>query len=92
MAINFTYYPTSNRVPGVYVEMDPSQANTATVLQNTLLIGQITVTGTAVSNEPVLIESKAQLLTLCGAGSMLYNMGTRYLDARSVRSVVHPTD
>jgi phage tail sheath gpL-like len=80
MAINFTYYPTSNRVPGVYVEMDPSQANSATVLQNTLLIGQITITGTAVSNHPVLIESKAQLLTLCGAGSMLNAMGSRYLD------------
>jgi phage tail sheath gpL-like len=80
MGINFTYYPTSNRVPGVYVEMDPSQANSATVLQNTLLIGQITVTGTAASNEPVLIESKAQLLTLCGAGSMLNAMGSRYLD------------
>ena len=80
MAINFTYYPTSNRVPGVFVEMDPSQANTATVLQNTLLIGQITVAGTAISNEPVLVESKAQLITLCGAGSMLANMGNRYLD------------
>ncbi len=80
MAINFTYYPTSNRVPGVFVEMDPSQANTATVLQNTLLIGQITVTGTAISNQPVLVESKAQLVTLCGAGSMLANMGSRYLD------------
>jgi phage tail sheath gpL-like len=80
MAINFTYYPTSNRVPGVYVEMDPSQANSATVLQNTLLIGQITITGTAVSNYPILIESKAQLLTLCGKGSMLNAMGSRYLD------------
>jgi phage tail sheath gpL-like len=80
MAINFTYYPTSNRVPGVFVEMDPSQANSATVLENTLLIGQITVAGTATTNMPVLVESKAQLLTLCGAGSMLYNMGSRYLD------------
>ena len=80
MAINFTYYPTSNRVPGVYVEMDPSQANSATVLQNTLLIGQITMAGTAVSNVPALIESKAQLLTLCGAGSMLNAMGSRYID------------
>lgn len=79
MAIQFTYYPTSNRVPGVFVEMDPSQANTATVLENTLLIGQITVEGTAVTNEPVLIESVAQLLTLCGPGSMLANMGQRYL-------------
>jgi phage tail sheath gpL-like len=80
MAINFTYYPTSNRVPGVYVEMDPSQANSATVLQNTLLIGQIAITGTAVSNHPMLVESKAQLLSSCGAGSMLNNMGSRYLD------------
>lgn len=80
MAINFSYYPTSNRVPGVYVEMDASQANTATVLQNTLLLGQITPAGTAVVDEPVLIESKAQVLTLCGAGSMLAQMADRYLD------------
>ena len=80
MGINFTYYPTSNRVPGVFVEMDPSQANTATVLQNTLLLGQITLQGTAPPNIPVLIESKAQLLSLCGVGSMLYAMGSRYLD------------
>jgi phage tail sheath gpL-like len=80
MAINFTYYPTSNRVPGVYVEMDPSQANTATVLQNTLLLGQITSAGNAVVDEPVLIESKAQVLQLCGAGSMLAQMADRYLD------------
>ena len=80
MAINFTYYPTSNRVPGVYVEMDPSQANTATVLENTLLIGQITAAGTATPNVPLLIESKAQVLTACGAGSMLAAMADRYLD------------
>ena len=35
--INFTHYPDSNRVPGVFVEMDASGANTATVLQRTLL-------------------------------------------------------
>ena len=45
MAINFTYYPDVNRVPGVYVEMDPSQANTATTLQRTLILGQITDDG-----------------------------------------------
>ena len=52
MAINFTYYPTSNRVPGVYVEMDPSQANTGTALQNTLLIGQKLAAGTAPPDLP----------------------------------------
>jgi phage tail sheath gpL-like len=79
MAINFTYYDVNNRVPGVYVEMDPSQANTATQLQNSLLLGQIKSTGNATPNVPVLVESRAQVLTLCGQGSMLANMALRYL-------------
>jgi phage tail sheath gpL-like len=79
MTIQFQYYPDSNRVPGVYVEMDASQANTATFLQNTLLIGQITAAGAAVVNTPVLVESQAQVLALCGAGSMLAQMATRYV-------------
>jgi phage tail sheath gpL-like len=79
MAINFTYYPTSNRVPGVYVEMDPSQANTATALQKTLLIGQITAAGHATPDVPILVESLAQVLIQCGAGSILAQMTERYL-------------
>jgi phage tail sheath gpL-like len=79
MGINFTYYPSSNRVPGVYVEMDPSQANTSQVLQKTLLIGQITAAGNATPDVPVLIESVAQVLTLCGQGSILAQMAQRYL-------------
>jgi phage tail sheath gpL-like len=79
MAINFTYYPTSNRVPGVYVEMDPSQANTATVLQNSLLIGQMLPSGSATPDEPLLIESQAQILTALGSGSMLASMASRYV-------------
>jgi phage tail sheath gpL-like len=80
MAINFTYYDTNNRVPGVYVEMDPSQANTGTQLQTTLLIGQITVAGAAQANEAMIVQSKAQVLQACGAGSMLANMASRYMD------------
>jgi phage tail sheath gpL-like len=79
MAINFTYYPTSNRVPGVYVEMDPSQANSGTALQSTLLIGQKATVGTAVVDTPVQVESLAQVLTLCGQGSILAAMAQRYL-------------
>jgi len=87
MAINFTYYPTSNRVPGVYVEMDPSQANTATVLQKTLVIGQITAAGHAIPDHPVLVESLAQVLIQCGAGSMLAQMLERYLERDSFGAV-----
>lgn len=79
MAINFTYYPESNRVPGVFVEMDPSQANTATVLQRSLLLGQILSTGTAEPDEPILVQSLAQVQQLCGRGSMLAAMAQRYL-------------
>lgn len=77
--INFTYYPSSNRVPGVFVEMDPSQANTGTAIQNTLLIGQILPTGSAAPDVPVLVQSQAQILELCGNGSMLAAMALRYL-------------
>jgi phage tail sheath gpL-like len=79
MAINFTYYPTSNRVPGVFVEMDPSQANTAQTLQRSLLIGQIVATGTATPDIPVEVESMVQVQNLCGRGSMLADMATEYL-------------
>jgi phage tail sheath gpL-like len=79
MGINFTYYPTSNRVPGVFVEMDPSQANTGTALQNTLLIGQMLPSGTAPPAIPVLVSSAAQVTALCGAGSVLEAMAQRYL-------------
>jgi len=80
MGIDFSYYPTSNRVPGVFVEIDPSHANSATFLENSLIMGQITATGTATVNVPVLVESKAQIRTLCGAGSMLEQMASRYVD------------
>ena len=80
MAIAFTHYPTSNRVPGVFIEMDPSQANTGTALQSTILIGQKTAAGTAVVDTPVEVSSVAQVLSLCGQGSILAAMAQRYLD------------
>jgi phage tail sheath gpL-like len=79
MAINFTYYPDSNRVPGVYVEMDPSQANTAQTFQRSLIIGQMLSTGTAIAEEPVEIQSMAQVQELFGMGSMLTQMVQNYL-------------
>lgn len=79
MGINFTYYQTSNRVPGVYVEMDPSQANTGVANQTTLLFGQITAAGSATPDHPFIVESVAQVQAACGAGSMLDAMAERYL-------------
>src|SRR5262249_28324844 len=82
MAINFTYYPTSNRVPGVFVEMDPSQANTAQTFQRTLIIGQMLAgPGTAEPNPPIEVESLVQVQLAVGRGSLLAEMAKTYLTA-----------
>jgi phage tail sheath gpL-like len=59
--------------------MDASQANSGVALQRTLLIGQKLAAGAAVADQPLIVESVAQLLVACGQGSMLAAMGTRYL-------------
>lgn len=79
MAINFTYYPDSNRVPGVYVEMDPSQANTAQTLQRSLILGQMLATGSATPEEPLEVQSMAQIQLAVGRGSLLAQMVAAYL-------------
>jgi phage tail sheath gpL-like len=79
MAINFTYYPDSNRVPGVYVEMDPSQANSGIALQRSLVIGQMLAAGSATPEVPLEIQSMAQVQLAFGRGSMLEQMVQNYL-------------
>lgn len=78
MAINFSYYPDSNRVPGVYVEMDPSQANTAQTFQRSLVLGQISDAGDAEPLKPFQVESVTQIIKACGRGSILAQMGIAY--------------
>ena len=71
-SLGFKYFPyTTWRPSGVYVEFEPSQANTATQNQRALLIGQILASGTTPANVPVLAYSQAQVNGLCGANSML---------------------
>jgi phage tail sheath gpL-like len=79
MAINFTYYPDSNRVPGVYVEMDPSQANAARTFQRSLVLGQKLAEGTAPPMVPLQVESRSQIQYACGQGSILDQMAQAYL-------------
>ena len=79
MPINFAFYPESNRVPGIFVEMDPSQANTATTFQRSLIIGQITDDGAAEPNQPLQVTSRDQIRRACGRGAMLAAMADAYL-------------
>ena len=76
--VTFKYYPTTNRVPGVYAEVDPNQANTGQVNQRTLLIGQKLASGLAPAGMPYLYSSAGDSHTAFGVGSQLDIMCARY--------------
>ena len=77
-SITFPFYPSANRTPGTFADVDGSRANTATVQQRSLLVGQM-LSGIAVANVPVLITGVQQAGNLWGVGSMLYQMVEQYL-------------
>lgn len=74
--ISFPNYQSSNRVPGAYVDFDSSRANTTRFNQRTLLIGQMTSSGSAVAGMPVIIGSLTDAGSKVGVTSMLYQMVT----------------
>ncbi|WP_048796193.1 MULTISPECIES: phage tail sheath subtilisin-like domain-containing protein [Serratia] len=77
--IPFQNVPSNLRTPLFFAEVDNSQANTATVNQNTLIVGQMLKTGTATADESVICSSSANAKVLCGQGSMLAAMMDVYL-------------
>jgi phage tail sheath gpL-like len=50
--IDFAVYPSSNRDPGSFAEVNNSQANTGQANQRALILGQMTSGGTATANNP----------------------------------------
>lgn len=83
MTVPFSNVPSNLRVPLFYAEVDSSQANSGAQTQRTLLIGQVTASGNAVVNVPVLGRGKADAKAKGGAGSMLALMAAAYVDADS---------
>lgn len=77
--IPFQNVPSNLRTPLFFAEVDNSHANTATVNQNTLIVGQMLKTGTATADESVICSSSANAKVLCGKGSMLAAMMDVYL-------------
>ncbi len=71
-------YNVSNRVPGAYAVVDASKANTASQLQVTLIIGQMTGVGTATPGTAVISAGVGDAQTSFGAGSMLAIEVERY--------------
>lgn len=72
-------YPAGNLVPGFYAAFDASNANTAIINQQTLIIGQVKSSATIALNTTTLLTSVALGQASTGAGgSMLARMMARY--------------
>src|SRR5690348_13121924 len=76
--VTFNTYPSTNRVPGVYFEVDASQANTGQVNLRSLIVAQMTSSGTATANVPVISTGVGDAITQFGAGSMMMRMVQAY--------------
>jgi len=78
MTIPFKNIPQNIRVPLFYAEVDNSRANTAQAVQRALIIGQITATGTATPNVPVISQGAADAAAVGGPDSLLALMTAAY--------------
>lgn len=78
MTIPFANIPANLRLPLFFAEVNNTQANSATLNQRALIVGQITAAGSATPNVPVLSQGVADAAALGGPGSMLHLMTQAY--------------
>lgn len=78
MTITFSEVPQALRYPGVYIEIDGSQAGLGGDLPAVLLLGQKLATGSAPAGEVVRVGSPEDAKKKAGAGSMLAQMAEAY--------------
>ena len=72
-------YPANNLVPGVYFNVSPSGANTATQPQRGLIIGQKRFAGAYQQNQPILMVAKNDVYAGGnGPNAMISRMFDRY--------------
>ncbi len=86
-AVPFAQIPQNLRVPLFYAEVNNSRANTGQQNQRALIIGQITSTGVAAANVPVISQGAADAITQGGNGSQLALMTATYLQNDSFGEV-----
>ncbi|MDT4329765.1 hypothetical protein RPD76_07575 [Methylomonas sp. MV1] len=78
MTLSYDYIPQALRYPGVYIEIDGSQAGLGDDIPAVLLVGQKLAAGSAVAGEITRISSVYDAQQKAGAGSMLAQMAARY--------------
>src|SRR5690349_17832385 len=74
MTVAFNRIPANLRLPGVFIEVDPSKASRSDDPGRIILVGQMLATGTATANVPVPVTSVADAKAQFGVGSMLASM------------------
>ncbi|GAC1335488.1 MAG: phage tail sheath subtilisin-like domain-containing protein [Bradyrhizobium sp.] len=84
MTIQFQHYSESNRVPGNFIEVNASRANSSVQNLRTLIIGQMLGTGTYVPNMPIIAENLDTVKAKAGFGSNLAIMVDAYRKRDSV--------
>lgn len=72
MSIQFPNIPSNARVPLFFADIDPSHANTGSINQRTLIVGQILASGKATPNVPQLSLGVSDAASAGGIGSMLH--------------------
>ena len=74
MTVQFSKIPSNLRLPGVFIEVDPSKASRSDDPGRILVVGQMLNTGSAVAGAPVPVVSVADAKAQFGVGSMLADM------------------
>ncbi|WP_310609825.1 phage tail protein [Limnohabitans sp.] len=87
MNVSFNQIPSALRYPGVYIEVDGSQAGLGGDIPAVLIVGQKLATGTAAAGEITLVSSVADAKAKAGAGSMLAKMVEAYRKGDSALDV-----
>ena len=74
MSISFNEVPANVRVPGVYIEIDNSLANSAEDLQRVLIVGAKSASGDTDVNTVVLTINPDVAAERFGADSQIFKM------------------
>jgi phage tail sheath gpL-like len=80
MSISFNEVPANVRVPGVYIEIDNSLANSAEDLQRVLIVGAKGTGGDTADNTVVLTINPETAIARFGANSQIVKMVTAFYE------------
>lgn len=88
MAINVLGLPSNWRAPGTYIANSPASGGGTVGLLPTMMIGQMSASGTAIPNVPVQVFAQSDVNTLFGSKSMLAQMFYYYRENDPLGAII----